>query len=134
MIKKPFLLLVVISFLWWQPAAVIRAQTGTTVPVFVLLKTEANKPERLAEVQAFIASNEGRTLHVFPFQALIAKAPTDVIESLTHLPNVAAVLTEPVEPTTMDVYGPQARRWAVAWNNLIAPAPFSAAFTPAWLM
>ncbi|MFQ6100536.1 MAG: hypothetical protein ACE5OS_04800 [Anaerolineae bacterium] len=86
---------------------------------FVLL-TE-NNAQQLAQVRAFIEANGGRTFHTFPHQAIIAEVTPATIQPLAALPGVAAVFTQAVELSTVDRYGPDARRFASVWNSLAAP-------------
>ena len=101
----------------WNQSNVIQLQDNT--PTFILLTN--NNEAQLAEVKSFIKSSDGRIVHTFPQQALIARVSTTAVSQLATLPGVAAVLTQAIELSSLDVYGPQARGYAAVWNNLIAP-------------
>jgi hypothetical protein len=100
-----------------KPPALV--QSGIhQVEAFILLMDSNNA--QLAQVQNFIKMNGGRTIHIFPYQAIIAKASPDVVSKLANLSSVAAVFTEAVELAALASYGPTARRFASAWNNMVA--------------
>lgn len=103
----------------WPLEQPVQAKESIDVQVFVLLNTDA--PQSLALAQEIITADGGQVTHTFPYQALIAKTPQVTIQYLTGLPNVAGIFTEQIELAQMDVYGPQARRLAEVWNNLILP-------------
>ncbi|GIK38471.1 MAG: hypothetical protein BroJett011_23040 [Chloroflexota bacterium] len=88
---------------------------------FILLA--ANDRSSLTQIRQHIEDRGGQTDHILPYQALIAKVPPQFLPQLITFPGIAGVYTQAVELATMDSYGPAARRFASAWNNLITPQP-----------
>lgn len=113
------LLTAIVTFGLWGPAGAIHAQGDTQVQILILLAD--NNAQRLARVQTFVETNSGRALHTFPHQAIIAKVPSSAVQPLAALPGVAAVFTQAIDLSTVDSYGPSARRFANMWNDLVAP-------------
>jgi hypothetical protein len=103
--------------LWDQPP-IPQAQSNTP-QAFILLTS--NNTSQLAQVKALIEAERGRVVHTFSQQAIIAKIPAGLEQQLATLPGVALAVTQPVELSTVDVYGPEARRYAGVWNSLITP-------------
>jgi hypothetical protein len=101
------------------PAA--QAQGNTLTQTFILLAPEHHDKLTIAQLQTLIESGGGRVTHTFPYQALIAKTPADAVQQISSLSIVAAVFTEAVELSMMDVYGPDARHFAGVWNSLVTP-------------
>ena len=114
------LLIASAAFNVWS-APTVHAQTDSFTPVFVLLAPQHNDLSTLTQLQATIKTNGGQVTHTFPYQALIAKIPANMTAQLSALPGVAAVFTAAVELSTVDIYGPEARRLAATWNGLISP-------------
>jgi hypothetical protein len=85
---------------------------------FILLTSP--DPQQLAQVKNLVESNGGRVIHTFPYQAIIVKVKAGVIQQLNTWSGVAMVLTQPVELSQVDIYGPHARRLVSTWNNLFA--------------
>jgi hypothetical protein len=112
---------VVASNPWDQPP-IPQAQSNTQ-QAFILLAS--SNVSQLAQLKALIEANSGRVVHTFSQQAIIAKIPTGLAQQLATLPGVALVVTQPVDLSTIDVYGPDARRYAGVWNSLITPQPES---------
>ncbi|MBN1993093.1 MAG: hypothetical protein JW953_10345 [Anaerolineae bacterium] len=94
-------------------------QSSSPIHTFVLLIH--NDISQLAQVQSVIQTKGGRVTHLFPHQALIAQIPAEVQVQLSTLPGVALVDTQVINLAAVDIYGPQARRYASVWNNLLAP-------------
>ncbi len=115
----PVLLTAIITFSLWGSVSTAYAQGGTPGRVFVLLAED--NAQQLAQVQAFVETNGGRTFHTFPHQAVIAQVSPSATQPLAALPGVAAVFTQAVELSAVDRYGPNARRFANVWNNMVAP-------------
>jgi hypothetical protein len=106
-----------INFSLEDPKPSVLVQNGTQVQAFMLLAS--SNMAQLAQVQDFIKTNGGQTIHIFPYQAIIVRVSTATLPKLADLPGVAAVYTEAVELAALDSYGPAARRFAGAWNNLV---------------
>ncbi len=100
------------------PSAV---QNDSLVQAFILMSS--NNASQLTQVQAYIKANGGRTVHIFPYQALIATVPASVIQPLSTFSGVVLVSTQALDLAAMDRYGPTARSFANAWNSLITPQP-----------
>ncbi len=99
------------------------AVTNSEESVFILL--DQDNKVLLAQVQAYIGAGEGRVMHIFPHRAVIAKIPAARRQQLAGWPGVAMVRTQPVELSTVDIFGPSARRLAGVWNNLFASSDSS---------
>jgi len=112
------LLTVVVTVTLWSPVSAAHAQSDTPVQALVLLAQE--NAQQLAQVQGLVQEQGGRTLHIFPHQAVIVQVSPSTLESLTALPGVAEVLTEAVELSAVESYGPNAGRVASVWNSLLA--------------
>lgn len=95
------------------------ASTEGQVQVFILMSRD--NTFELNQVLSYISANDGRAIHIFPYQALFATVPAPLIPSLSNLPGVALVSTQTVELTTVESYGPRARSFTAAWNSLITP-------------
>lgn len=93
---------------------------GGLTPAFVLLRSDAGPVER-QQVETAITTSGGHVIHIFPNRALIARLPGEAVETVASLPAVVAIYTQKVELATMDPFGPDARRLAGVWNNLISP-------------
>ncbi len=119
--KLNLILFAVIIFGLWTPPHTIQAQSLALTQTFVLFNIENSTAQQLAQAQALIKAGEGRVTHTFPYQAIIANITPNTAQQLTTLPEVALVTTQPVELSTVDIYGPNARRYAGVWNSLIAP-------------
>jgi len=102
--------------LWTSPAG---AQSLT--PALLLLKPAHATAPNLADLQTRIEAYGGQVTHTFPYQAVIANLPDDSVPSLSTLPAVATIFTQPVDLSGVDIYGPNARRLAGIWNSLINP-------------
>ncbi|MBN1218815.1 MAG: hypothetical protein JXM69_07800 [Anaerolineae bacterium] len=109
------------SYLWIQASNRQTQPDSPLIPTFILLT--GHQPSRLAQIQTIIKTNGGQITHTFPHQALIANMPAAIHRQLTALPDVAVVLAEPVDLATIDIYGPDARRYASVWNSLVTPQP-----------
>ncbi|RME75294.1 MAG: hypothetical protein D6784_08200 [Chloroflexi bacterium] len=114
-----FLPLAVLLLVWWGWTGTARAQTGTRETVFVLLAR--SDPALLAQVVQTVQERGGEVAHLFPHRGLVVRLPDGV--RLDDLPGVALTSAGPVDLPLADLYGPEARRLAVAWNSLVAPAP-----------
>jgi hypothetical protein len=112
------LLTAVVTFTLWRPASTAHAQSDTQVQALVLLVQE--NAQQLTRVQNLIQEQGGRTVHVFPHQAVIVRALPTTLESLAALPGVAEVLTQAAEFSAVESYGPSAYRIAGVWNGLLA--------------
>lgn len=97
------------------------AQNDGLIQTFILLT--ADDRGLLTQIQHLIKDRGGHTDHILPYQALIAKVPPQLLPHLIPLPGVAGVYTQVVELATVDSYGPAARRFASAWNNMVTPQP-----------
>lgn len=91
------------------------------LPVFVLLDPSHQDSISLNQVITMIESVNGQINHIFPNIALIANVYKNGVDFLRTMPLVAVVLTEPVDLTTLDGYGPAARGYGSMWNSLFAP-------------
>ena len=60
------------------PINTVQAQKGEYTRTFILLTSESNNIEKLAQVQAFIKAGGGHVIHIFPHQALIARIRTNL--------------------------------------------------------
>ncbi len=114
--KFTIALIIAIGAAWWGITPLAYAD-GELTPAFILLTAGADGQP----VEAAIADSGGQVTHVFPNQALIARLPAQSPAEIAALPAVAAVRTGPVELAEMDPFGPNARRLAGVWNNLISP-------------
>jgi hypothetical protein len=112
------LLTAVVTFTLWSPVLTVHAQGDTPVQALVLLAQE--NAQQLAQVQSLVLEQGGRTLHIFPHQAVIVRGPPTTLDSLAALPGVAEVLTQAAELSAVESYGPSARRLAGVWNSLLA--------------
>jgi hypothetical protein len=115
------LLLTSLTFNFWHEIPTAQAQVNTLTPVFILLAPGHNDTSTMTQLQTMIKSKGGRVTHTFPFQALIANVPAGMTAQLAELSGIAAVFTEVIELSTMDVYGTSARRLAAVWNSLLSP-------------
>lgn len=97
------------------------SQNESQHQVFILLRN--NDKVQLAQIQAVIEANGGQTLHIFPYQALIAAVSNETMAQLIPLAGVAGVYTQAVDLTTLADYGPAAATFAAAWNSMITAAP-----------
>lgn len=89
--------------------------------IFVLL-AESNWMQ-LSKVQDVIEASGGRVVHIFPYQAVIARVPVNVDHVLQTLPGVAAVHRQPLTESGLEGYGSTAGDYARVWNDLISPQP-----------
>lgn len=96
----------------------ITMQQDSLLPVFVLLDTRHQDSASLRQVMTFIETAQGQINHIFPNTALIARIYSSGVGFLRTMPLVAEVLTEPVDLTTLDRYGLEARNYGSVWNNL----------------
>ena len=106
--------------LWAAPQ--IQAQEESLIQAFILFDTTSNTAQTYTQAQTIISATQGHTTHSFPNQALIANISPAIVQSLAELPHVVGVFTQPVELSTLDVYGPKARLLANIWNSLTAPS------------
>lgn len=95
----------------------VQAQTETQIPVLILLTGASD--EQFESVQKFLEDQDGKTVHQFPQQGVIANARAETVPDLASLPGVAATFTQAVDLSLMDTYGAEARRLAGVWNNLL---------------
>jgi hypothetical protein len=98
----------------------LQAQAQGLTQTFVLLTQPDH--EAMSQLQAAVEAGGGRLTHTFPYQAAIAELPAEAVPSLATLPSVAAIFTGPVDLAAIEMYGPEARRLAGVWNNLLVPA------------
>ncbi len=112
------LFFIILTFSIWT--SISKVYANDLFPVFILLSSQTSPSDQL-HLQATIQNHGGRITHTFPQQALIANVPADAIPSLSELPAVLALFTQPVELATIDIYGPQARSLASIWNSLLQP-------------
>lgn len=103
----------------WSPISIAHAQEDGTQSQALVLLTDSDA-QQLAQVQDLVREQGGRTLHVFPHQAVIVRASSTTLEPLAALPGVAGVFTKAVDLSTADGYGSHARRVAGVWNSLVA--------------
>ena len=97
------------------------AAASTSTSTFILLIND--DASNMTAVETFIKIQGGHITHSFPYQALIADLPAGVETQITTLPGVALALTQPIDLSLVDIYGPAARRYAAVWNTLITPPP-----------
>lgn len=110
-----------LTFVLLQSPRPVQSQTVEPVLSFVLLAQ--NDVQQMAAVKTYVSQSEGRITHSFQGQAFVAKLPATLIPALKGRAEVAAVFTEAVFPATLANYGAEVGRWAVVWNNLVAPPP-----------
>jgi hypothetical protein len=117
---KPGYLILVIIFSFWILTPTVQAQSDPPLePAFILLHPEDSHVLKMAQVKSLIEASGGRIIHTFAYRALIAKVSPLIIQQLLALPPVASVFTVTVDLSMMDIYGPEARRFADAWNGLL---------------
>jgi hypothetical protein len=117
----PISALVILFYLWFSTPITLAQEVVSLEPVFILFKANPNPMLSLVQTQNLIQASGGRVIHIFPGQAIIAKMPATAVSQLSTQPEISAVFTQPVELAAMDSYGPDARRLAGLWNDLIAP-------------
>jgi hypothetical protein len=100
--------------------APLQAQAQGLTQAFVLLAQP--DPEAMRHLQVAVEAGGGWLTHTFPYQAAITRLPAEAVPSLVTLPSVAAIFTGPVDLAAIERYGPEVRRLAGVWNNLLAPA------------
>jgi hypothetical protein len=110
---------------WIFPAG---AQTNANnlIPTLVLLEPAHATAQNMANLQTQIEASGGHITHAFPHQAIIANLSNNFILTLSNMPAVAVVATQPLDLSSVDIYGSSARRLAGIWNSLINP-PVAAA-------
>jgi len=119
-LKVNLLIIFMATFtLAFSPSMVQAQEHELLEPIFVLLSPTHNNLLEMDRIQTLIKTNGGHITHTFPYQAIIAKVPTSIIQQLSAQPSVAGVYTEAVELAMIDVYGSNVRRYAAVWNNLI---------------
>lgn len=122
LIRNLIIVIAVINLnLWLTPN--IQAKDETLAQLFVLLNSTSSSYQAYAQVQTLIESGGGHITHHFPNQAVIATAPSSMIQPLAQITGVAGVFTQPVELSTIDIYGLDARSLVSMWNSLITPPP-----------
>ena len=102
-----------------SPYDVFAAQPDASTRIFVLMAIDSSD-EQFNQVQSYIEAQAGQATHIFPNQAIFAKVPADVVQSIQMLPGVAHVFTQPVDLAAVDVYGSKPRQLASVWNSIIA--------------
>src|SRR5688500_1528706 len=76
-----------INFSLEDPKPSVLVQDDTQVQAFMLLAS--SNMAQLDQVQDFIKSNDGQTIHIFPYQAIIVRVSTATMSKLADLPGVA---------------------------------------------
>ena len=122
MIKRLALILLITASAAGSAGRAAAQVPAGNAQVLTLLVLQDGDAQRLAQVQSMIQAGKGQTLHVFPYQAIIAQMPIGALQELQAQPQVAAVFTRAVDLTAIDHYGPEARRWVSVWNDLVRPA------------
>ncbi|MDX1523531.1 MAG: hypothetical protein R3264_18030, partial [Anaerolineae bacterium] len=109
-----FLILLVL-----KPTAIAQSQAQQYIKIFVQLPPTQSDQAGLTEI---LTQHQGRIIHTFPSQALIALLPANSIGELKNHPDVTQIFTEAIPSETVESFDAGLRRWASVWNSLINPA------------